>query len=443
MMRTGRRRIPAEIRAIVPLLPYQREDVVSDARFNWCCWSRQVGKSFTKALRRLLRGIERRRDQILLSAGERQSRELMLKVQQHCRALNLAAGMVGSHYFKHTSYAQLALELPNGVRVIALPANPETARGYTGDVLLDEFAMHRDDRAIWASIFPAILRGGGELDIASTPKGAGNLFAELRDNPQFRHSTVRLRDAIHQGLDVDEEALRASMNDDDLFAQEFECAFLEEVSAFLPMAKIAACEDAQLEKTFDLEVLRELEGPLYAGVDIGRHRDLTVFWVVRRAGERLMTCGLWEAQGCAFREQSDMLAATLRLPGMHRCAIDAGGIGMPLAEEALEKFGAFRVEAVTFTPRVKDELATGLRLQVEAGTLRIPVDEAIRNDWHSVQRSVTTSGPPRYTSGRSGLGHADRFWAACLAVRAAGAGAIGEIEGMRGRRLRFSGWRLW
>lgn len=79
-------------RPIVKLLPYQKADVESDARFTWSCWSRQVGKSFSKSLRRILRGIQRRRDQIFLSAGERQSRELMDKVRMHCQATATASG---------------------------------------------------------------------------------------------------------------------------------------------------------------------------------------------------------------------------------------------------------------------------------------------------------------------------------------------------------------
>jgi len=81
---------PARARTIIPLLDYQREDVESDARFRWNCWSRQTGKSFTKSLRRILRGLARRRTQIFLSAGERQSRELMQKARQHCQALKIA-----------------------------------------------------------------------------------------------------------------------------------------------------------------------------------------------------------------------------------------------------------------------------------------------------------------------------------------------------------------
>ena len=52
---------PATIKPIIPLFGYQRRDVESSARFTWSNWSRQIGKSFSKALRRIIRGMERRR----------------------------------------------------------------------------------------------------------------------------------------------------------------------------------------------------------------------------------------------------------------------------------------------------------------------------------------------------------------------------------------------
>ena len=143
--------VPAEPKAFVPLLPYQREDVECEARFRWCCWSRQTGKSFTKSLRRILRGLRRGRTQIFLSAGERQARELMDKARQHCQALKIGFDYYEKEFFAHTRFKQLEIHLPRGVRIIGLPANPQTARGFTGDVFLDEFAMHADDRQIWGA----------------------------------------------------------------------------------------------------------------------------------------------------------------------------------------------------------------------------------------------------------------------------------------------------
>ncbi len=469
-------RVPAAVLPVVPLLPYQREDVESTARFNWCCWSRQIGKSFTKSLRRILRGIARRRNQIFLSAGERQSRELMRKAQQHCQALRLAAAMRADNTWAGMEVRHLEIALPNGVRIIGLPANPMTVRGFTGDVFLDEFAMHREDREIWAAVFPTILRGDGELDVASTPKGPSNLFAELRGNPEFHHSTVTLYDAIAQGLRLDAEQVRRSMNDDALFRQEFLCEFLDEVGTFLTYEQIAGCEDGRLEKTLDRRRLHEWPQPAFVGVDVGRRRDLTVMWVLggcdaaasgcggrmrspspsegegaspsprpspSKGEGKLVTLGVIEMRGAPFREQYDVLRRLLELPRVRRCCVDATGVGMALAEAAVEAFGESRVEAVTFTPVVKDRLATGLKRRFEDRTIRVPVDEAIRNDLHSVRWDVTAGGAGRFVVAREGDAHADRFWALALAIRAAETASASGVEFYSTAPLTFARSGIW
>src|SRR5262245_22387423 len=129
------------------LLPYQAAAVNSRAQYTWNCWARQTGKSFAFSLRRVLRGLLRRRNQIILSAGKRQSREVMAKVRMHCQALSAAMTLRGRDDFAGMKLRHLEATLPGGVRIIALPANPMTARGFSGDVLLDEFAMHADDAA--------------------------------------------------------------------------------------------------------------------------------------------------------------------------------------------------------------------------------------------------------------------------------------------------------
>jgi phage FluMu gp28-like protein len=508
--------ISAEPAPFVPLLPYQRADLEAPERFVWNCWARQTGKSFTKSLRRLLRGLARRRNQVFLSAGERQCRELMDKTRQHCELLKIACEAVESGSFAGLACRHLQIHLPGGVRIIGLPANPQTARGFTGDVLLDEFAMHAEDRAIWAAIFPTLLRGDGELDVASTPSGSDNVFAELRGNPLFRHSTVRLTEAVRDGLDVDVELLRRAMNDDLLFRQEFLCEFLDEANVFLSMEHIAGCCDAGLVLATSPAELAGIEAPLFVGVDIGRHRDLTVLWVLARGAapqqsrdregatspepqasacaaspeprasacaaspepqasacaaaqgtersgravppaftrgpERptglcrdsggtdvLRTVAVFECAGMPFAEQSALLAEVLRLPQVRRCCIDAGGMGMPLAEAAVEAFGPRRVEAVTLLPALRNEIATALRVAAESRRIRIPDDEHIRRDWHSVERHVSTAGALRLIAPRREGSHADRFWGAALALRAAGhSGPNRAAESLPIRPARFA-----
>lgn len=434
--------VSAKAKPIIPLLPYQHQDVESEERFRWNCWARQTGKSFTKSLRRILRGLKRRRTQIFLSAGERQSRELMQKARQHCAALKIATDYYDNRFFKDLSVKQLEIVLPGGVRLIGLPANPQTARGFTGDVFLDEFAMHAFDREIWGAMFPTVLRGGGEVDVASTPKGKGNTFYQLRHNDLFSTSTITLPDAISQGLDADADQMRRAMGDETLYRQEFLCEFIDESTALLTYDQIAACADPTLAVCGSVGELAQDPRELFVGVDVGRVHDLTVVWVLAHGGDVFTTVGLFELAGAPFRVQFELLTELLSLRRVRRCCIDAGGLGMQLAEQVVERFGGHRVEAITFTPALKSQMASALRIAVESQRIRIPNDERIRNDWHSVERTVTESGHFRLTAPRTAGGHADRFWAAVLAVHAADVGG-GQVESMNVGPLHFARTGAW
>lgn len=426
----------------VRLLPYQRAAVLSRERFTWNCWARQTGKSFTFSLRRLLRGMARNRHQIILSAGARQSREVMEKLRRHCESLRLWYEWRELDCLAHAAIRQLEIRLGSGVRVIGLPANPMTARGFSGDVFLDEFAMHADDEAIWAALFPTVLRGEGELDIASTPRGCANMFARLRENPAFGARTLTLSEAVEQGLDVDISGLRAAAGDEWTWRQEFCCEFLDEATAFLTYALIQACQDARLETAIDWPALRRRGAELYAGVDVGRRRDLTVVWLWEREGDRFVTRGVQVLRDCPFDAQEEAIAGILAHRPVARCCIDATGMGLHLAERLAGRFGDFRVERVVFTSGLKNELAGRLRMMAERGHLAIPVDEEISADWHSVARVVTGAGQVRYEADRSRGGHADRFWAAALGLHAARepGGAPGFVSGGRLTFARTGAW---
>ena len=98
-----------------------------------------------------------------------------------------------------------------------------------------------------------------------------------------------------------------------------------------------------------------------------------------------------------------------------------------MAENAQIKFGKFRVEGVTFTNRVKEDLACRLRTEFENKTVFIPSRHEIREDLHSIRRITTASNNIRFDADRSDNGHADRFWALALALHAADNGS-GEIN---------------
>jgi phage FluMu gp28-like protein len=127
----------AGTQCLIPLYPYQKRWVEDSSRFKLAVKATQIGYSFAASLEAVLDAISRRTLWIVLSRGERQSLEFMQKVVQHVEALRIASGGLETAAFEHTEVRELAVKFPNGSRIIGLPANPDTARGYTGNMILD------------------------------------------------------------------------------------------------------------------------------------------------------------------------------------------------------------------------------------------------------------------------------------------------------------------
>jgi phage FluMu gp28-like protein len=104
---------------------------------------------------------------------------------------------------------------------------------------------------------------------------------------------------------------------------------------------------------------------------------------------------------------------------VRRCAIDATGLGLMLAEELQARWGA-RVEPVTFTLGVKEDLAVRVKRLLEERRLKLPYDPAVRAALGAVKRYVTPAGNVRFDADRTERApHADHFWALALALAAA------------------------
>jgi len=97
---------------------------------------------------------------------------------------------------------------------------------------------------------------------------------------------------------------------------------------------------------------------------------------------------------------------------MRRACLDATGLGMQLAERARQRFG-WKVEPVTFTAAIKEEMAYRLRAAFEDKALRIHPDAKLRADLRGIKKEVTSSGSLRF-AGESDDSHCDRFWAKAL-----------------------------
>lgn len=432
---------PMGIGPFAELLPYQRRWVDDAARFKIGCWARQTGKSWSCALEAVRDCLERKTTWVCLSAGERQALEWMLKAREHAEAFKVAlAGYEEARDATEALLKAAEIRWPNGSRLIAIPANPATARGYSANLVLDEFAFHEDPDAIWRAIYPSIsnpLRGVLRLRVLSTPNGLGNKFADLwlKAEGWSRHK-LTIHDAVAQGLPVDVEELRRGLDDPEGWAQEYECEFLDSAAILLPYDLIAKCEsaDAAVAQPPEFWSAQWRNTPLYLGIDFGRRRDLTVCWTLEKVGDVLHTREVLELRGLDTPSQVELLRPRIAAAG--RVALDYTGPGVGLGDYLAREFGEYneaahrfgRIELVTFTNPVKVELFSKLRMAFEALKLRVPVSRAIREDLHSLQRVSLAGGGVSYRAPHTPDGHADRATALALALRAAATGAAGAIR---------------
>ena len=418
----------------IALYPYQRAWLADKARFKIGMFARQTGKTFTTTLEIVddcfaAEAAGKRARWVILSRGERQAREAIeAGVKRHIEAYGAACSVIeGRETAGMAEVTKLEVVFPGGSRITALPANPDTARGFSANVFLDEFAFHQDSHAIWRALFP-VTRKGWRLVVTSTPNGKGNKFYELMTDAKLaevwsRH-TVDIHRAVADGLPLDIPAFKAAMNDEDSWAQEFELKWLDEASAWLSYELIDGAEHAQAGNPENYT-----GGPCWVGVDIGARNDLFVIVVLEQVGDVLWTREIVARKRVTFAEQDALLDDVFNAYRVTRCCMDQTGMGEKPVQDAQRRHGSSRVEGVIFTGPAKLTLATAGKEAFEDRRIRIPQgDGALRADLHKLKKMTGPTGAPRFVAESDAAGHADRSWALFLALNAAG-GASGVCSG--------------
>lgn len=449
-----------ELQRLIHFHPYQRAWLSDRSRFKAGMFARQTGKTFTSCAELVDDCIEaeltgKRTRWVILSRGERQAHEAMTEnVKPMTRAFwALYNGLKGAppEVFDGewrseetgATYRTFEVEYPGGSRITALPANPDTARGFSANALLDEFAFHKDSKAIWGALFPVISKGW-KLRVVSTPNGKSNKFYEIMtaSSSIWSRHIVDIYKAVADGLDRNIDELRAGMSDPDLWAQEFELKWMDEASAWLDYDVINRAETPGYGR---LRIIEYTEGVLtrcdesgepigptnaevFIGMDIARKKDLTCIWVAEKLGDTLYPREIITMRRAPFKAQLEELVRVVARDRVSRMSIDETGMGSPFVEQAQDIFGSFRVEGMIFTMASKFALASLLKDRMEDRKFRIPAgDIYLRDDLHSITKAVTATGAVRLVHDGESDGHGDRFWAAALCANAA-SGFAGPID---------------
>lgn len=420
-------------------MPYQADWIQDQSRLKICEKGRQIGLSYADSYDSVRKAAQKNgRDVWVMSRDEVQAKQYILYCKRWANVLKYAAEDHGEQVFQMENGRPVKVQVltfASGANIYALSSNPDAIVGKTGHVKLDEFALHKEQRQLYAVAKP-VIQWGGTLSIISTHRGAGTVFNELITDARERGNkmgwsvhTLPIQKAVEAGIvekinaatgldESREEWLarqRAECIDEEQWLQEYCCIPADESSAFITYDMIASCEDDTALKDFDY--LLDCKNPLYLGADIARKQHLTVFDVEEKVGDVFWERLRVELRGRTFEEQEQELYRLLALPQLRRACIDSTGLGMQLAERAQKRFGEYRVEAVRFSGPVKEELAFPLRSAHEDRTLRYRRDESLRKDLRGIKKEITPSGNIRFV-GDSEDSHCDRFWAKALALHA-------------------------
>lgn len=384
--------------------PYQREFWMSESYFNILNKSRQTGFSYTAGGFMAIRAFKKKRDVICFSASQQQAFIVKRYFEQWAQDLGIEWQPDGKN----------SVLLPHGGhRLHFLPSNQYTIQGYQGDLIGDEFAWHRNNRAIYNAVMPSITVGDKAVWLFSTPYIAYDMFGEIylsdeKDYP-FRKFKVDIHRAIADGHNVDLEKIR-SMFDEETFQMLYECKFFTDESSLLSIAEVKdAIEDES--------ILKYVDSWVNAGTDIGRTHDLTATILTQRDIEKMIYVRhMLKMEKTDWTTQENILKQLPEMWKIRNWAIDRTGMG-DMISERLQAIYPSKVERIWFTRENKEQMALGLLKQFQDRKIRIPNDRELIVHLHSIKKTPGDKGF-KYDSDRNEkIKHADWFWSLALAAK--------------------------
>jgi len=423
-----------------------------------CLKARQIGFSHTTGGSGVIWGAFHGELTTIISKGANESEEVLEKARRHASVLR----RLGSRLATLTKDRANEIAFASGGRILALPSTG--GRGYTGNLILDEFAYHEHAEETWDAAVPAMRLGHFRLRVISTPNGVGNTFANHIDAirtgklKSTRLFEVPLEVAERDGYPVNwEQCWEDAHGDPRLFEQMYRCSFLDNTFQYIPTEAIEACA----AKHYDVDDLGH--GEYYAGLDIGREADLSVLVVLKVVKRVAYVVHVRVMKRTEFAEQERAVDEVFARYNLRRLCIDETGMGKAPAENIKKKHSERvdvawrrpRVEPISFTVSTKETLATGLfsamaGVRGEADSknrlrLRLPPTDAIlidslpgtvaafKKELASIQRKITSAGNVVYTTPRTEEGHGDRAWALALALHAS-SGSNPMVEALLGNQ---------
>ena len=384
---------------------------------------------------------------LVVAPSARQSEELLGIAGNILRKLEQAA-----------TYSQERVSLANKSRILALPNQPVTIRGYSPQLLVVDEAAYLPEE-IWDAVFPMLnaAPGGGWLWLMSTPAQPVGFFHRLWESPgdHWTKLKVTAHDCPRIPAAMIEEARRSFAPE--RFAREYLCEFAQPATAAFPEEIIRSCLDPTLPDFFSTPLRYPLPGAppkarphAVVASDLGQAQDRSAFSIVEFTMEPtgtidpatrapLFRCGLAlrylesPPLGTPYPEVMERILALTshpRIQGRCTLVVDANGPGAPMVDflkrtrkdcllVPLKTTGGQEVRQDKGNWHVpKSVLLDRLEFVLRLKKLRIapgPLTEALIREMTLLEREVRDSGNVTFSTPSRNV-HDDLVMATAMAV---------------------------
>lgn len=400
------------------MYPFQMRFLADPTLFRAVNKSTQIGMSFVIAAEGLDAAIFEGMSSNYVSVNEREAKDKI----RYAKAFyaGLPPGVLHAIGVRLVKDTDNEIGFSNGARLLSLPASAGM-RGRSGNTYLDEVAHYAGaikDTDVYDAAIGRASREDLRLTLLSTPFGQRGVFYDVmtdsdkyRDFKRFTFKYTEIPDAAW----LDKVAMIGRNMDEDSFEQEYQCRFVGDSGTYFSYALINGQVDSALEPMSDISELHSISGKpaLYAGYDVGRRGHASVLTVLEKLGGKIILRLQKSYKAAAWDAQEAELARLLTVPGLKKLKIDETGMGMQLAEE-VENMAPSRVDRVNFVA-AKTPLAETVKMVFEKNLISIPNDRQLKNEIHSINKTITASGV-RFDTNEKREHHADRFWSLAMGV---------------------------
>jgi hypothetical protein len=402
--------------------PFQRKFWQDRSRRRLICKARQIGMSQAVGAEAIERAMKSLCTILMISRNEDQAIQLL----GYCKTVynNLdrrEVSLVGENTRQ--------MVFANGSRIVSLPANKGTGRGFAAShIYFDEaaWALYADD--IWQAIAPSIALGG-TITVLSSPDGDQNLFGRIvsgdfgkvrpftgtsapdgtwsyhhipwTENPAYTTEDPGWYDRERPGYTLNQWKSEFEASIEGSGERVFQKKFLE----LLPDGWIGQQYIPQGEAFIegDFWYMPPVPGRVYMNSwDLGRKHDPTVGFSIDVTEEVHQVVAFERFHNMDWDDQEERIINRLNMYEGYN-AIDASGVGDPVWQHLT--FQGYNIVPIVFgrvvKPNVVDELVRSTEHELLKLGLSTPIGEMLpyrRDDKKLVQDCVMSLGIGEYVS---------------------------------------------